>query len=155
MAVVGLSTTAPVCSVSSKRKGTVAEVLSPTGEYEIARILDERKDQFLIEWADYESPSWEAAGVIYDKKGRCLCPTVLEEWRLFQASLDAPIGVTLPCRIRITTAERHEVTEEQLAQHCAFLVSKAWSKDTARSYCRLGVRWLALSAGSLSTTLGP
>ena len=48
-----------------------------TGEYEMARILDEKKDQFLIEWLNYESPSWEAAEAIYDKKGRCLCPTVL------------------------------------------------------------------------------
>ena len=108
-----------------------------TGEYEIARILDERKDQFLIEWTNYELPSWEAAEAIYDKKGRCLCPTVLEEWRSFQVLLAGSSGVTPSCRIRIAGADRHEVTEEQLAQHCAFLASRARSADTARSYCRL------------------
>jgi len=108
-----------------------------TGEYEIARILDERKGQFLIEWTNYESPSWEAAEAIYDKKGCCLCPTVLEEWRSFQLSLAGSTSATPPCRIRISGAERHEVTEEQLAQHCVFLASKARSADTARSYCRL------------------
>ena len=39
-----------------------------TGEYEIARILDERKGQFLIEWTNYESPSWEAAEAIYESQ---------------------------------------------------------------------------------------
>ena len=77
VAAAGLSAAAPVCSVSSKKKGFVAEAHLSTGEYEMARILDEKKDQFLIEWLNYESPSWEAAEAIYDKKGRCLCPTVL------------------------------------------------------------------------------
>ena len=56
VAAAGLSAAAPVCSVPSKRKGFVAEAPWSTGEYEIARILDERKDQFLIEWSNYESP---------------------------------------------------------------------------------------------------
>ncbi len=42
-----------------------------------------------------------------------------------------------PSRIRITPAERHEVREEQIATHGAFMASKARSADTARDYHRL------------------
>ena len=79
----------------------------------------------------------------YDKKGRCLCPVVLAEWRSFQSPLEGraggPLRGPLPTRIRVTPAERHEVTEEQIATctHSAFMASKARSADTARSYLRL------------------
>ena len=52
-------------------------------------------------------------------------------------SLEGRAEGPLPIRIRVTPAERHEVTEEQIATHSAFMASKARSADTARSYLRL------------------
>ena len=89
--------------------------------FDIARILDERNGRFLVEWVNYDTPTWEETNAIYDEKGRCLCPKVLEEWHAFQASLVSSTEGPVPCRISIPATERHEVTEDQLATHGAFL----------------------------------
>ena len=91
----------------------------------------------LVEWKDYPTPPWEPRAALYDKQGRCLCPTVLAEWISFQAQLKGTAGVAPACRVRVALGDRHEVTEVQLAGHSAFLASKARSVGTARSYCRL------------------
>ena len=137
VAVTGISAASPICRVQSKGPGSIVETSWRAGEYEIARIVDERRDQFLLKWEGYETPSWEEKSALYDKKGRCLCPVVLAEWKSFQSSLEGQAGGPLPIRIRVAPAERHEVTEEQIATHSAFMASKARSADTARSYLRL------------------
>ena len=137
MAVTRVAAASPICRVQSKGPGPVVETSWTAGEYEIARIVDERGDKFLLEWENYATPSWEEKSALYDKKGRRLCLVVLVEWRSFQSSLEGRAGGPLPTRIRVTPAERHEVTEEQIATHSAFMASKARSADTARSYHRL------------------
>ena len=62
---------------------------------------------------------------------------MLENWRAFQASLKGSVTGPIPHRIRRSLEERHEVTEDQLLAHGAFLASRARSVDTARSYCHM------------------
>ena len=101
------------------------------------RILEEKGDRVLVKWVNYDKPTWETQEALFDTKGRCLCPKVLENWTMFQKSLRSPVTGPVPCRIKRPLAERHEVTEAQLTAHGAFLASKARSVETARSYCRL------------------
>ena len=137
VAVTGVPAASPICRVQSERSEPVAEAPWTAGEYEIARIVEERGDKVLLVWENYATPSWEETSALYDKKGRCLCPVVLAEWRSFQSSLEGRAGGPPPSRIRMTPAERHEVTEEQIATHGAFMASKARSAATARDYHRL------------------
>jgi hypothetical protein len=137
VAVTGIPAASPICRVQSEGPGPLEESSWTAGEYEIDRIVDERGDKALLEWKNYATPSWEAMSALYDKKGRCLCPVVLAEWRSFQSSLEGRAGGPPPNRIRVASAGRHEVTEEQMATHCAFMASKARSADTAKSYQRL------------------
>ena len=137
VAVTGVSAASPICRVQSKGPGPVVETSWKAGEYEIARIVDERGDKFLLEWVNYATPSWEEKSALYDKKGRCLCPVVLAEWKSFQSLLEGRAGGPLPIRVRVSPSERHEVTAEQMAAHSAFMASKARSADTARNYHRL------------------
>ena len=90
-----------------------------------------------MEWVNYEKPTWESHEALHDKKGRCLCPKVLKDWKAFQALLKSSVKGPSPCRIKRPLEERYEVSEAQLAAHGAFLASKARSGDTARSYSRL------------------
>lgn len=91
----------------------------------------------MIEWLNYDKPTWEEKGALFDKRGQCSCPKILEEWKEFQASLQTTISGPAPRRIRSSKEERYEVTKDQLAVHSAFLASKARSHNTTRSYHRL------------------